>query len=125
MDREKILTLLSLPSSTLCEYRANKALLDAATKPFSANNNHHGNHSNTDGQTNGEGPNADRQRHAQDGNERGYSHRSYGGQAHQREPRESRNRDNAEREGYGARRENGWGGGGDRDRTRSHRPADS
>jgi len=32
--REKILNLLSLPPTTLCEYRSNRALLDAATKPL-------------------------------------------------------------------------------------------
>lgn len=31
LDREKILSLLSLPPSTLCEYRSNRALLDAAS----------------------------------------------------------------------------------------------
>jgi translation initiation factor 4E len=38
--REKILTLLSLPLTTTCEYRSNKALLDAAAKPPSEIANH-------------------------------------------------------------------------------------
>ncbi|WVR03426.1 hypothetical protein IAU60_000417 [Kwoniella sp. DSM 27419] len=32
--KERILTLLSLPPSTMCEYRANRVLLDAASKPL-------------------------------------------------------------------------------------------
>ncbi|ORX34590.1 translation initiation factor eIF 4e-like domain-containing protein [Kockovaella imperatae] len=51
--REKILSLLSLPPGTNCEYKSNRALLDAASKPHvpaAADGNahpHHQNHSHS------------------------------------------------------------------------------
>lgn len=49
--KEKILSLLGLPSSSMCEYRANRALLDAASKPIytptTTNNNGNSHHVNT------------------------------------------------------------------------------
>ncbi|WVQ94082.1 hypothetical protein IAU59_001160 [Kwoniella sp. CBS 9459] len=118
--KEKILSLLNLPSSTTCEYRANRVLLDAASKPpfnnlnssnaISSENNHHQHehhhqrqqhhthhnhtHAHRDREREGHGQNAH-------GQERGH----WGGGF----------RDRGDREG-GQRR------GGDRDRERGNGP---
>jgi translation initiation factor 4E len=76
--REKIIALLNLPQGTVCEYRSNKALLDAASKPqaenqeststpnrgyhhHNSNYNHHGNSNNNT--CDRERDNHDRQHH--------------------------------------------------------------
>lgn len=73
--REKILSLLGLPSTTICEYRSNKALLDAASSlkdklaeghdGHSHHHGHHNNHSHHHGQG-GQGFHHQHQRHRHD-----------------------------------------------------------
>lgn len=80
--REKIISLLNLPPSSLCEYRSNRALLDAASKPY---------------------PAVPPPSHVQNAAESGEGNeRVHGGNRH---GRESKERDGP----VGARRENGWG----------------
>ena len=97
--REKILTLLSLPPSTNCEYRSNKALLDAASsKPYQMPLN---------AQHDGFSPSAGVNEH---GHGHNYSHHhTHHPPREPREGREGRNSDNRDRRvGRGERKENGW-----------------
>ncbi|CAK9784202.1 translation initiation factor eIF4e [Cutaneotrichosporon oleaginosum] len=107
--REKIISLLSLPSTTLCEYRSNKALLDAASSMNKVEGGaqegaHHGNahthHSHGFGGLHQQSQGFGQHRHQQHG--MGQHHGPHGDRAYVREPRGPR--DDASRTG-------GWGNG--------------
>jgi translation initiation factor 4E len=104
VSREKILSLLGLPPSTSCEYRSNKALLDAAS-------------SLKDKATDGQGGEGGHQQHTQ---HHGHQHTHQGTYQHGQHQRQHHDRghfrdtrgprDDAGAPGEG-RRTGGWGNG--------------
>lgn len=83
--REKILSLLSLPPTTLCEYRSNKALLDAASSMNKLETPQEGtHHPHATHQSHGFG-NHHQQGFQHSRHQQGFSH--HGDRGHFREPR--------------------------------------
>lgn len=103
--REKILSLLGLPSTTICEYRSNKALLDAASslkdklaEGHDGHSHHHGHHNHS--------------HHHGQGGQGFHQHQRHHHDRYNRENRDSY-RDNRPREDGERveRRTGGWGNG--------------
>ncbi|WVQ64502.1 uncharacterized protein L199_002669 [Kwoniella botswanensis] len=100
--KEKILTLLSLPSTTSCEYRANRALLEATSKPPYNNNNN--NNSNSITNNSGSVNNDHESTHHHHNNHRQHQN------SHQHQHHSHHNHTHAHREHTYERGH--WGGGG-------------
>lgn len=115
LAREKIISILNLPPGTTCEYRSNKAFIDAASRPHAegqdstparAYNHHHHHHHQQQHQHHNQRGDRDNQhqhhnRHDRNGPQhgRGYRRDEEGNEG--REGREVRERPEG--------RSNGWG----------------